>query len=81
MDALEIVRILEKRQFDHDEAIQLAEAINGKSGLATKEDINKLEASINKLENRIIKLETSMNWIKGIGFVVIALLIKLAFFS
>ena len=74
MDTLELVKILEKPKINHDEAIKLAEAINGKSGLATKEDIN-------GLENRLIKLETSMNWIKGIGFVVIALLIKLAFFN
>ena len=74
MDTLELVHILEKRQFDNDEAIKIAEAINGKSGLATKEDIN-------RLEGRIIKLETSINWIKGIGFVVVALLIKLTFFN
>ena len=66
MDTLELVHILEKRQFGHDEAIKIAEAINGKSGLATKEDIAKLEKDI--------------NWLKGIGFIIVALLIKVAFF-
>ena len=73
MEVLQIVQILEKRNFDHDEAIQLAEAINGKSGLATKEDIGALKEDIVKLKNDI-------NWLKGIGFLIVALLIKIAFF-
>ena len=45
MDTLEIVHILEKN-YDRDEAIKLAEAINGKSGLATKEDIAEVRSEL-----------------------------------
>ena len=45
MNTLEIVNILEKN-YDRDEAIKLAEAINGKSGLATKEDIANVKADL-----------------------------------
>ena len=46
MNTLEIVKILEEKDFSHDNAIKLAEAINGKSGLATKEDIFEVTAEL-----------------------------------
>ena len=84
METLEIVKILENPNISHDEAIKLAEVINGRSGLATKEDLLKVESSlkenIKNLENRVIKLEISLNWLKGIGLAIVALLVKLTFF-
>ena len=59
METLEIVQILQRQNFEHDEAIRLAEAINGKSGLATKEDIAKLNAKFDTQFTEInAKLET-----------------------
>ena len=60
METLEIIQILEKKDFAHDEAIRLAEAINGKSGLATKEDIAKLNA---KIDTQFAELKTTQRWI------------------
>ena len=59
MQTLEIARILEKRDFKQEKAFRLAEAINGKSGLATKEDIAKIEALLNTKASKedLLKLE------------------------
>ena len=56
MNTLEIVNVLEKRNFARDEAIELAEAINGKSGLATKEDITELRTEV-KGDNTELRAE------------------------
>ena len=53
MDTLEIVEILEEQGFSNKKAIKLAEAINGKSGLATKEDIGFLKEDLNKVESSL----------------------------
>ena len=107
METLEIVKILESPKISHDQAIKLAEAINGRSGIATREDLLKVESSLKEdllkvesslkedllkvesslkenvknLENRVIKLEISLNWLKGMGLAIIALLVKLTFFN
>ncbi len=57
METLEIVRIFEQKKFNRDDAIKIAEAINGKSGLARKEDIAKLEAG---LKEDIVRLEAEL---------------------
>ena len=74
MDTLEIVNILERKKFNHDEAIKLAEAINGKSGLATKEDISEVKAEISEvkaeLKEDISEVKRDIQWLKwlmGIG--------------
>ena len=53
MNTLEIVNILEAKDFRHDEAIKLAEAINGKSGLATKEDIARVDNNISQVKSEL----------------------------
>ena len=46
MQTLEIATKLEKVGLEHADAYQIAEAINGRSGLATKEDLLKLEQAL-----------------------------------
>ena len=58
MTTLEIARILQTTDINHDDAFKLAEAINGKSGLVTKEDLLKVE---NKLENKLAELQAQLN--------------------
>ncbi len=60
MDTLEIVEILEEQGFSNKKAIKLAEAINGKSGLATKEDIGFLKEEIGFLKEEINKVESDL---------------------
>ena len=64
METLEIVKILERRDFNHDEAINLATAINGRSGLATKEDLNeaeiRLKEDIGKVKEDINRIEAEL---------------------
>lgn len=48
------------------------------ANLATKGDILRLENEFKLLE---VKLGKDINWLKGIGMVVIGLLIKIAFFN
>ena len=55
--------------------MKLAEKINGKSGLATKEDLYKLEQKITKLEHRIIKIETSVVWLIRLTVIMLSLLL------
>ena len=43
METLEIVQILEKKDFAHDEAMRLAEAINGNAALKTEFEEFKLQ--------------------------------------
>ena len=58
MDTLELVKILEKPQISHEEAIELAGAINGQSDFATKDDINKLKIDITKVEAELANKAT-----------------------
>ena len=52
MQTLEIATKLEKVGLEHADAYQIAEAINGRSGLATKEDLLKLEQAFDaKIHN------------------------------
>ena len=52
MQTLEIATKLEKVGLEHADAYQIAEAINGRSGLATKEDLLKLEQALDaKIHN------------------------------
>ena len=57
MKTLEIVEILEKAKVDRKDAINLAEAINGKSGLATKEDLSQVEHA---LKEDIVAVENAL---------------------
>ena len=59
METLEIVNILEEKDFSHHQAIRLAEAINGKSGLATKEDIA-------EVKTEIAQVRSDIKWIIGL---------------
>ena len=61
MEALEIIKLLEKKGFTRDEAIKFNEHYRGKDSLATKEDLYKVEKS---LGNRLSKVEVSMKWIQ-----------------
>ena len=63
MNTLELVNIFEKRKFTKDEAIQIAEAINGKSGLATREDLSGVKA---ELKEDIAEVKNDIVWIKWI---------------
>ncbi len=125
MDTLEIVEILEEQGFSNKKAIKLAEAINGKSGLVTKEDIgflreevsevksalreeisevksalreeigevknalreevsevkNALREEISEVKNDITVLKTSNKWVIAVLFLILSLLVKVAFFN
>ena len=68
MQTLDIAEKLEKLGLDHRDAYEIAEKINGKSGLATKEDIY-------KLEQRMIKVETSVVWLIRLTVIILSLLL------
>ena len=85
MQTLELVNIFEKRNFDRDEAIQIAKAINGRSGLATKEDLAEVKAELKEgiaeLKADIIRIETKVEsnqkWLMGLGVTLIGGIIGL----
>ena len=71
MQTLEIAKQLKKVGIEETHAYEMAEAINGKSGLATKEDLHEVRAEIHNVEKNlegqihavredIIKLEGQM---------------------
>ena len=71
MKTTEIARLIKKRDLSDDEAYDLAEAINGKSGLATKEGLSKVEHTLkgdllkaeSRLKEDIASLRTSNKFI------------------
>ena len=81
MNTLEIVKILEEQGFKKEASINLAEAINGRSGLATKEDIGVLKEDIAEvrveLKQDIAELKTSNKWMVAILTVILAGLVGL----
>ena len=88
MQTLEIAKQLKKVGIEETHAYEMAEAINGKSGLATKEDLHEvrteihnveknLEGQIHAVKEDIGKLETSNKWIVAILFIMFGMMIKL----
>ena len=75
METLAIAKTLQKIDgIEHDEAYNIAEAINGRSGLATredlaevkaelKEDISEVKAEIAEVKTDIARLENNQKWI------------------
>ena len=63
METLAIAKQLHKVGIEHDEAYNIAEAINGRSGLATKEDISEVKAEIAEVKTDIARLENNQKWI------------------
>ena len=55
METLEIAEALEKAGIDRQKAYPIAETINGKSGLATKEDIHTLRSEMAEMNSNIEK--------------------------
>ncbi len=53
MQTLEIAKELKKVGIKEDKAYYIAESINGKSGLATKEDIHDLDTNISEVKNEL----------------------------
>lgn len=80
MKTIEIAKLIKKKDLSNDEAYELAETINGRSGFATKEDIGLLKKDINKIESRMGNLETSNKWIVAVLLLILSLLVKIAFF-
>ena len=92
METLAIAKTLQKIDgIEHDEAYNIAEAINGRSGLATREDLSEvkteiaeviaeLKEDIAEVKTEIAKIETSLNWMKAFGVIIIGLLLKIVFF-
>ena len=63
MQTLEIARELQQAGISENSAYEIAEAINGRSGLATKEDIHEVREEIIKLEGQMIELKTAIKWL------------------
>ena len=63
METLEIAETLEGIGVEHKKAYSIAETINGKSGLATKEDIAEVRKEIAEIRS---ELKTDIKWIMGI---------------
>ena len=70
METLAIAEALERAGIEREKAYPIAETINGKSGLATKEDIAEVKADIAKLEN-------NQKWLMGLGIAIIGGIIGL----
>ena len=91
MQTLEIARELQQAGINETSAYKIAETINGKSGLATKEDLTELKAEVKedihgvrediiklegRLDNRMGKLEASNKWLVAIQLAILVLLLK-----
>lgn len=88
MNTLDIVEILERVNINKKDAINLAEAINGKSGLATKEDLHKVESAlkedigllkddVSSVKQEMGILQTSNKWIQWTLSIILALIVAL----
>ena len=87
-----IAKELEKVGLSEDSANYIIENLNHKSihesDIAEikrrleklERQLEKLEESNNELKTSVVEIKTSIHWIKAIGFIVIALLVKLVFF-
>ena len=85
MKTLEIAETLEGIGIEHRKAYDLAETINGKSGLATKEDIaqvkSELKEDIAEVKSEIAQVKSDIKWIQILGVIILGLIIKIAFFN
>ena len=96
MKTLEIAETLEGIGIEHRKAYDLAETINGKSGLATKEDIAQVKSELkediaevkseiaevkSELKQDIAEVKSDIKWIQILGVIILGLIIKIAFFN
>ena len=84
-DTLAMMRQLEAKGFESVQAEAIATAVRTgvTGGVATKEDLTRLEAGLDSrltrleanLETRLSRVETDLLWMKRIGAVIVALLV------
>ena len=81
METLAIAEALEQVGIEREKAYPIAETINGKSGLATKEDLAEVEAElkadISEVKSEIAEVKNDQKWLMRLGIVILGGIIGL----